>query len=366
MKLFKRSEPSPLKTNQPADFTDEDIDHCIERSKVLLNSIQTTFDFLKTFALDIEELYPDKFRNDIDQIADIFKKQNHPRHLELDFERQKDKISSFIDHQHRYLQDRETELRDIIALMSKAMANSNVENIEFYQRIYDQSDKMLEITHIDNIKKIRNTLQQQVELVRQTIKQKNEQEKSRIQYLAKQVSHLREELETAKNKSMTDGLTGIYNRQAFDDYLKDLIKHNTSMSGDFSLLLMDLDDFKLINDTYGHLIGDRVLIAFSHKCRSLIRSNDFIARYGGEEFAIILPDSNLQNANKKARLIVDTVSSTKYATSAEQTDDYLCITVSIGLSAYKKGDSPESLINRADKALYSAKKAGKNRSVVKK
>ena len=132
------------------------------------------------------------------------------------------------------------------------------------------------------------------------------------------------------------------------------------MNTDLSLLMLDLDDFKKINDTYGHPIGDQVLVAFCQKCRNSIRGDDILARYGGEEFAIILPGANLKNALKKGRQICDTISSVRYTTSNRQNADCLSITVSIGVAVLKKKDTAETIIGRADKALYKAKKSGKN------
>ena len=265
-----------------------------------------------------------------------------------------------------YLQDRDQELRDIINLLTKAMANLNVENLEFYQRVYDQSEKMIEITRLDDIKKIKSALQQEVDHMRSTVDLKRDQERRQMQRLAGQVDLLRQELEKAKSKSMTDGLTGVYNRQAFDEYLADKIERARVMNGEFSLLILDLDDFKAINDTYGHLIGDRVLVAFAQKCRSAIRGDDFIARYGGEEFAIILDGANIRNALKKGRQICDTIAAARYATDNNQSGGFLSMTVSIGVTGFKKKDTPETIIARSDKALYEAKKNGKNRAVSKK
>jgi len=131
-------------------------------------------------------------------------------------------------------------------------------------------------------------------------------------------------------------------------------------------MMIDIDNFKQINDKYGHVIGDRVLVALAQKCRTLIRSEDFIARYGGEEFTIILEGASLRHAIKKAQQICSTIASVRYATSESQSQDYLSMSVSIGASQFKKGDTPESLISRADKALYEAKHKGKNRVIGRK
>jgi diguanylate cyclase len=334
-----------------------------EKSDVFFRSVEALLHFLKSFAMDLSEIRSERFKERIDALSQLFASSERPKRIELDFERQKENILGFIERQHGYIADREQELRDIIDLLTKAMASLDVENREFYQRVHDQSEKMEQITLLDDIKKIKSALQFEVTQMRDIVDQKKDQDHRQVQLLAGQVDSLRQELEKTKAKSMTDGLTGAYNRQAFDDTLKDLIERSRVMNNDFSLLILDLDDFKKINDTHGHLMGDKVLVAFCQKCRKTIRGDDVLARYGGEEFAIILPGANLKNALKKGRQICDTISSARYATSTVDGEDYLSVTVSIGVTVFKKDDTPETLISRADKALYKAKKSGKNCAV---
>jgi len=337
-----------------------------EKSHVFLRSIDALLHFLKSFAIDVKEIHSDRFKSSIDDLNGQFNSDERPKRIELNFEQQKSKILSFIEHQHAYIADREKELRDIIDLLTKAMAGLDVENREFYNRVHDQSEKMEKITRLDDIKKIKTALAHEVQQMREIVDIKKDQDHRKVQLLAGQVDSLRKELEKTRAKSMTDGLTGSYNREAFDEALSELIERSRVMNATFSLLMMDLDDFKLINDTHGHLIGDRVLMAFSQKCREAIRGDDYLARYGGEEFAIMLPGANLSNALKKGRQICDAVAAARYATSTEQNDDYLSVTVSIGVTTFHKKDTPEKLIDRADKALYKAKRGGKNRVVGRK
>jgi diguanylate cyclase len=322
--------------------------------------------FMKSFALDFKEIQTERFRADIDMLAEQFKTTEKPRRIESQFEQRKEGILDFIKRQNGYIQDCEKELRDIIELLTRAMASLNVENLEFYQRVYDQSEKIIELTRLDDIKKIKNALKSEVERMRDTVDSKKDQERRHMKRLAGQVTSLRQELEQAKAKSLTDALTGAYNRQALDDHLAEQTERSEVMDTRFALLLLDLDDFKSVNDTHGHQIGDRALMAFVQKCRACIRGDDFLARYGGEEFVIILPGADLRNAHKKARQICEMVAAASYITAGSGKDDCLRLTVSIGVSAYKKGDTPETLIARADKALYDAKQNGKNRAVAKK
>ncbi len=124
--------------------------------------------------------------------------------------------------------------------------------------------------------------------------------------------------------------------------------------------MLDIDNFKNINDTNGHQIGDRIIMAIVNKCRQLIRGEDFFARYGGEEFIIILPGASLRNAVKKANYICKSVASTRYRLDDDHDRKTLHVTISIGVCCHQKADTATSVIQRADKALYAAKHAGKN------
>ena len=331
-----------------------------EKCDVYSRSITVMLHFLKAFALDIQEIQADRFKEEIEEINERFQDPEKPKRLELHFEQRKESILNFIDRQQAYIRDREKELRDIIDLLTRAMANLNVENRDFYQRINQQSEKIIKISALDDIKKIKNALKEEVDQMRQIVHLREEQEQRQIRLLAGQVNSLQTELEKTREKAMTDALTGIYNRQALDDFITERIDRSHMSDAEFSLLMIDIDNFKQINDKFGHLIGDRVLVALAQKCRTSIRGEDFLARYGGEEFTILLEGAGFRNALKKAQNLCNTIASVRYATSDNAKDEYLSMTISIGVSQFKKGDTAADLIARADKALYDAKHKGKN------
>lgn len=167
----------------------------------------------------------------------------------------------------------------------------------------------------------------------------------------------------AQQASLTDGLTGAANRLAFDRHMHKLLERHAMAPTACVLLLLDIDNFKQINDTYGHLVGDRVLMALVQRCRTLIRQDDLLARYGGEEFAVLLHGASLRQGLKRARAICRTVADGRYAIDAHHPHDIVRFTVSIGVSALRRHDTVTSFIARADKALYAAKHQGKNRVV---
>ncbi|HMY44118.1 MAG TPA: diguanylate cyclase [Leptospiraceae bacterium] len=158
----------------------------------------------------------------------------------------------------------------------------------------------------------------------------------------------------------SDPLTGIWNRRVVYEHLDMEIERCRRYGASLSILVLDLDHFKLVNDTYGHQAGDAVLITFSQLLRRLTRRTDMVGRSGGEEFMVILPDTSLQGALKTAEKIrVDFEHSpTQYR------DLTIPATVSIGCTEYIRGESFEDFFGRVDRLLYRAKAAGRNQVVV--
>ena len=152
----------------------------------------------------------------------------------------------------------------------------------------------------------------------------------------------------------TDTLTGAYNRRYLKEFSTDYLKIVKREKKNLSLLIIDLDDFKKINDTFGHETGDEVLIKFVKITRASIRKNDLIVRFCGDEFIILLPNTNISNARILANKIINKIN--EYNMNKE-----ISFSISVGVSQYEEKDnSIENLISRADDSLYEAKKRGKN------
>jgi len=153
--------------------------------------------------------------------------------------------------------------------------------------------------------------------------------------------------------STTDSLTHIFNRLKFDEELQKSINYCSRYNTSLSLILFDIDDFKIINDSYGHLTGDNVLIDLSTMVKNLIRKTDTFARWGGEEFVILLPNTSLNRAREIAQKIKVKIDNYSF-------NNMMHITCSFGVTSYCGEEDLRSLIHRIDKLLYEAKKAGKN------
>ncbi len=164
--------------------------------------------------------------------------------------------------------------------------------------------------------------------------------------------------EQMKTLGIKDGLTGLFNHRHFQETLKEMIDFHAAESKELGLLMVDLDDFKSINDNYGHPAGDLVLMQLSEILQKNVRNKDFLARYGGEEFVVIFSDITKELAVTASDRIRKTLGSTRIDISGVS----MRITVSLGLAFYPSdAETREKLIALADEALYRAKKSGKNR-----
>ncbi|GGK53443.1 PleD family two-component system response regulator [Salinarimonas ramus] len=173
---------------------------------------------------------------------------------------------------------------------------------------------------------------------------------------------LRESVQVSLELAVTDALTGLHNRRYLDSHLAALFDEASLRARPLSVLVLDIDRFKSVNDTYGHDAGDEVLREFATRIRSQTRGIDVVARFGGEEMVVVVPDTGLEGARAVAQRICDRIESEPFA--IHQGTRSIPVTVSIGVSARMVEDrSPADLLKRADLALYRAKEEGRNRVV---
>ncbi|MBY0407214.1 MAG: diguanylate cyclase, partial [Rickettsiales bacterium] len=159
--------------------------------------------------------------------------------------------------------------------------------------------------------------------------------------------------------AVTDALTGLYNRHYLNTHLGNMVKQSLKNGKHLALMIMDMDHFKSVNDTYGHDVGDMVLKQLAGIIMQASRSSELAARFGGEEFVILMPETDPASAYAAANRIREIVEGTPFKIG--NNGETLSKTVSIGVaSLYHDGDSAESLLKRADEALYEAKHGGRN------
>jgi diguanylate cyclase len=182
----------------------------------------------------------------------------------------------------------------------------------------------------------------------------------RLSASMKEVSQLQGSLNEVRKESLTDSLTSLANRKYFDEGLTKAMAIAKDRRDPLSLLMLDIDHFKKFNDSHGHLTGDEVLRLVGSTMKQNVKGQDIPARYGGEEFAIVLPHTLLHSALTLADHLRQAVMNKELV--KRSTGERLGrITVSIGVATMRPGDSPQSLLERADNCLYAAKRNGRNR-----
>lgn len=176
-----------------------------------------------------------------------------------------------------------------------------------------------------------------------------------IKYLRNYIRELEKMLNYYKASSVIDELTNVYNRRYIIEALKKEIAFANRTGEKLSLALIDIDNFKQINDQYGHEVGDRVLEMVAYELQNSVREADIVGRWGGDEFIVILRNTDIDRAKKVAERILNNIRNVRV--------NSLRLSVSLGLAEYR-GESLKELIRKADKALYKAKEKGKDRIFV--
>jgi len=229
---------------------------------------------------------------------------------------------------------------------------------------YKNTNNVMESIHQTQCKIIDEANQKQLineENISQRFKEIQTHMSSEITRANETINDLHAQLHDLERKTRIDPLTKTFNRRSMDEYMS--AKCNMHVHANhFHLLILDIDDFKNVNDTFGHIAGDKVLIFLANIFKKTLRDGDPVFRYGGEEFVIILNRTNREGALLVAERILGLVRKNKLLFKNKQ----MSITLSIGLAHCHKEDTPIKIIERADKALYNAKHMGKDQLQVAK
>ena len=244
------------------------------------------------------------------------------------------------------------EIEQVMAMIDAAAGSANT----YSENLHDMSERL-------GISKDREAVRAIVESLVQTTKDmeaSNKQLEERLHASKLEIIELQENLEAVRTESLTDPLTQLANRKFFDGTLEAAIADARANNEPLSLMLTDIDHFKNFNDAYGHLTGDQVLRLVATAVKNNVKGQDTAARYGGEEFAVILPNTVLRSAITVADHIRRAVM-TKELMKRSTGEHLGRVTISIGVAALRKSDSPQALIERTDSCLYAAKRHGRNR-----
>lgn len=274
----------------------------------------------------------------------------------------------------QFLQNLDERLQSIRSLVetTKTVTRSSVEARDAFEGIVrDQlSDMRISLEGSSSIQQLSHRVKDHLSLILEALESYRVDEENREAYLQEQLNTLqnrlnemeqevqesRQAFEEQRQKATTDTLTGLPNREAYQQRLIDEHARFHRYGSPLSIIVCDVDYFKKINDTYGHLAGDKVLQLIARSLKRNIREVDFIARYGGEEFVILMPGTEIQQAQQAAEKLRKAVEASPFNFKKERVQ----ITMSFGAAQFCPNEMPDETFDRADKALYQAKTNGRN------
>jgi diguanylate cyclase len=253
------------------------------------------------------------------------------------------------------------EFTEFIGLLKDTLMQRAGNDQTFHNHIFQSSDNFNRLANLDDIREVKDQLVKLARDLRQTVIDQQHEEERRNADFSKRVQDLESKLEVARREALTDPLTGIPNRAAFDRTIKTWMDQKST----FVVGMLDLDHFKSINDTHGHRVGDSALVCAAQWIRGNVHQNNFFARLGGDEFAFLLGDTGLADAGKRFSELLTEFSNRSYTCTTGTEERTIKFTMSCGLAEFTSGDTAASIIQRADEALHDAKRH-RNRACTKK
>lgn len=247
---------------------------------------------------------------------------------------------------HKHSQQLDQDVRNNVAQMHQALASSHdLEGLK--SAVAGRLTSLL--GSMDQFRQAETVREQRLMSRYESLLQK-------VEMMEKETLEVQSNMEAERLRATTDALTGLPNRAAYDERIKEALSSWQRYQTPFSVVVGDLDYFKTINDSYGHLAGDKVLRLIAKVLRARLRNSDFVARYGGEEFVVIMPSTQLKAAYSAVEKIRATIAKSPFNFHGKP----VTVSMSFGVAEVLSDDDEESVFGRADKMLYKAKEAGRN------
>jgi diguanylate cyclase len=271
----------------------------------------------------------------------------------------------YLDSRRSETTKREAGLRDVVRVLGDGLANIAAEAGSFTANLTSASHRVGALAGLDDIRQLKNRLTQEVGEIKRVVVEKQRRDEVLHASLADRIDALETTLAVTRVAASMDPLTRVAHRGHFDAMLQRWVENCHGTKNSFILVLIDVDGFKSINDTHGHPAGDLALVEAAKLLTTAIRPCDLVARYGGDEFALLLANMTLAQAEERMPQIIARFAHAEFRCDAANEPQRLKFTVSCGIAQFGRNDTPESLLKRADEALYAAKQQGRNRVVAK-
>ena len=259
------------------------------------------------------------------------------------------------------LDEAASSLRGLLDTFLAQLAKMSDDTEQFHHKVSEYQDALRQSDAPTEIRRIADALLGDTETMQQVLSNSRDGlrlAQDKVEAAQQRISELERALESASAKVQEDQLTGTYNRRGLDEHFARELCRAERTGSPLSIALIDVDNFKQLNDRFGHLAGDRALRFLADAIRHNLRPSDICARFGGEEFVVLLPDTPVAEAKNVMHRLQRELTRTFFLTN----NDKLVITFSAGVAQWHLGEKEADVIDRADRAMYQAKLAGKNRT----
>lgn len=253
------------------------------------------------------------------------------------------------------LEQSQADLIKVITNLNSSAAQVE-DNVTRFDNVLRINQETLDASHSpDTVELVINQLMDNTRIMHSSMELMQQQ----IQESRQEINYLQEKLEKATEEALTDPLTGLANRNGLTKAIEQINAEAIKTHQSFCLIMLDIDHFKKINDTYGHILGDKVIKIVADTVRHQLKGKDTAARYGGEEFCVLLPETTLDDGLKLAEHIREVIEKTEIK-KLSGTNEVCRVTISAGVASFKSNEQINQLFERADDALYRSKKGGRN------
>lgn len=304
-------------------------------------------------------LQPATFRVRVAAWREALDGEDHPARLEPIVDEVAEGVAEFLGRVRAYGGDREAELLDVVRVLRDVVEAVKGDAMHFEHELMRSTTALDRMVEIEDLRELKRSLTREVRVLREAVAEHRAHQARRHEHLTTRVQTLERSLVQAQ-AAATDALTALPNRGAFDAELRAWVDRAAAEAAPFVLAMVDLDDFKRINDTYGHPVGDRVIVAAAQVLQAGLDAGEVAARYGGEEFALLLRATSAQRGRQRVTAMLESVPAS-YEYDVDGQPGRLSFAFSGGVTAWTPGDTAESIVKRADEALYDAKRRGKRR-----
>lgn len=312
---------------------------------------------IEQFVLPTPDLDTPGFLDRLRRMAAQLTGSVQPTELEQQRKWASESLAAFGQLQRRYLSEREDELWRLLTLYQDHLKVEGKANTEFHENLRGVHERIGNVVRLEDLRQVRARLETEIQKANEILDKKAQADDERASLLTARVQQLEAALVMAKHEAERDPMTGVYHRGGFETQLAALLASPNRCA----LAMIDLDNFKGINDTLGHLVGDHILKIAVQTLGKIARPGDVIGRFGGDEFCIV---SQATTGEKLAERLDGPATQRTINFQFEGKYCQVRFSLSVGVASSVAGDTPQTLIQRADEALYEAKRAGKGRSVL--